>query len=373
MKAVQGMDYGDIDAMLSLQNDVLVPRLSDLPPKQQKQWMLIKVLAVALAPGDCRVLSGLTRELQGPPSFPYIPGGDCCGIVVELPEPPALEKGETALPFAVGDRVVARFVEAPRGALGEYALVSTMVADKVPDGLSSEDASALISASPSIDLAQPFGAKQGERVLVLGAGGGMGAHFCQLLRAKETTSYVVGVSRTPKLLLAPPISCDEAIDYTTTDVFSMTKFQGEENQFDTIVDLAGGGYARLEDARKRGTPSIVKPASQGGRFITTVPPHGPTYEIHSIWAALKIFLFPCLWKAIVSRTLLRGSMPKYSFGFVIAQSRRPATQVMQLAAQGQLEAVIEPFPFTTEGVRKAFRLVESRHAHGKVVIAVAKS
>jgi NADPH:quinone reductase-like Zn-dependent oxidoreductase len=212
---------------------------------------------------------------------------------------------------------------------------------------------------------------------VLGAGGGMGAHFCQLLRRTKggTVSHLVGVSRSPERLLAPPISCDEAIDYATTDVFAMTKFQEEEEdqQFDTIVDLAGGGYARLEDARRRGRPSIVKPAARGGRFITTVPPHGPTYEVHSLWAALRIFLFPCLWKAIVSRTLYRGSLPKYSFGFAITESRHPATEVMTWAAQGQLQAVIEPFPFTTQGARKAFRLVESRHAHGKVVITVAKS
>ena len=32
-----------------------------------------------------------------------------------------------------------------------------------------------------------------------------------------------------------------------------------------------------------------------------------------------------------------------------------------------------PFPFTTEGVRAAFRLQESRHIHGKVVIETAKN
>ena len=366
MKAVQGIDYGDIDTMLSVQDNVPVPRLSDLPPKKQKHWMLIQVLAVALAPGDCRVLSGLTRELQGPPSFPYIPGGDCCGIVVELPPDAPAD-----LPFGVGDRVVARFVEAPRGALGEYALVSSLVADKVPDAISAPEAAALISASPAVDLALPFGKRPAERILVLGAGGGVGAHFCQLLRSKGGAGYIVGVSRNTQSLLDAPISCDDAIDYTTTDVFARTEYQ--ENRFDTIVDLVGGGYARLEECRKRGAPSIVKPASQGGRFITTVPPHGPTYEVHSIWAALKIFLFPCLWKAIVSRTVNRWNMPKYSFGFAIAEERRPATQVMELAAQGKLKAVIDgPFPFTTEGVRKAFRILESRHAHGKVVITVAK-
>ena len=96
MKATQGKDYGDIDEMLSVE-EVAVPHLDDdfqpvekLHPliqsairKDRKTHMILKTLAVALAPGDCRVLSGKTRRFQGPPSFPYIPGGDCCGIVVD--------------------------------------------------------------------------------------------------------------------------------------------------------------------------------------------------------------------------------------------------------------------------------------------------
>jgi NADPH:quinone reductase-like Zn-dependent oxidoreductase len=107
MQAVHGIDYGDIDEMLCVVDGVPVPRLVDLPEKTRKNFMVLRTLAVSLAPGDCRVLSGITRELQGPPSFPYIPGGDCCGIVVELPE----HSPKDALPFSVGDRVAARFVE----------------------------------------------------------------------------------------------------------------------------------------------------------------------------------------------------------------------------------------------------------------------
>lgn len=78
--------------------------------------MIIKTHAVSLACGDCRVLSGLTRELQGPPSFPYIPGGDASGVVVEIPN-----DVKDDFPFKVGDRVAARFVEGPRNALAEVS------------------------------------------------------------------------------------------------------------------------------------------------------------------------------------------------------------------------------------------------------------
>lgn len=381
MKAVQGIDYGDIDEMLHVVNDVPTTQLRIEEEEEDK--MLIQVLTVALAPGDCRVLSGLTRELQGPSQFPYIPGGDCCGIVMALPTASMKHKKKkkkkyanvpSSLPFQVGDRVVARFTEKPMGVLAEYAMVSTLVADKVPDTISSVDAAALISASPIIDLIIPV--RKGERILVLGASGGIGAHFCQLLRL-HGASYVVGVGSPPNChrLLQSPILCNDAIDYTTTDVYSLVQYQNDP--FDTIYDFAGGGYQRLEECYRSQDRMIVKPASMGGRFITTVPLHGPIYEIHSIWRALQIFLFPALWKAIVSRLWTRNQLPKYSFTMAVGNTRTPATKVMEYAMNGSsLKAVVDPkgpFPLTTEGIRQAFRLQESRHAYGKVVIRVSES
>jgi len=83
MRAALGADYGGIGKVLSVQDDVRVPRLDDeykpenkihplikaATKTDRKTHMIIKTLAVALAPGDCRVLSGKTRAFQGPPSF----------------------------------------------------------------------------------------------------------------------------------------------------------------------------------------------------------------------------------------------------------------------------------------------------------------
>ena len=286
MRAVQGKDYGDIDEMLSVQGNVIVPSLSNVPEKKRKNLMVIKTLAVALAPGDIRVLSGKTREFQGPPSMPYVPAGDCCGIVVELPE-------NADLPFKVGDRVAVRFDEKPAGALGEYALVSTRVAAKVPDELSSDGAAALASASPAVELAEKI--QKGERVLVMGAGGGIGSHFCQVLRERGA-SFIAGVSKSKNRLLKSPLSCDKAFDYTCEDPFSSEEFM--KKPFDVIVDFASGGWPRLlEDARQR-IPSIVKPASLGGRYITTTP-DSPTFEAHSIWKLLQYIPFSSLVEGTV--------------------------------------------------------------------------
>ena len=369
MKAIQASDYGDPEDVLSLQTNVPVPRLADLSPKQQKTTMLLKVLAVSLAPGDVRVLSGRTRELQGPPSMPYTPGGDVCGIVTELPPDS---------PFALGDRVAARFVDGPRGALGEYALVSTLVAAKVPDGMSSVDAAALVGATPAMVLAESLLQQKKslpaqQRILVVGATGGVGSHLVQLLRNNPSNSsevFVVGVSDTPSLLLEEPLQCHQAIDYTKQDVYSLPEFQ--KDPFDTIVDLHGGGFLRLLSQEQK---SIVKPASQGGLYLT-ITPDSPWYDVHNIWQGLQIFLFPGLWRALKSRTWARRSLPRYTYKLAIPMdSNQVVTQTWEAVQEGRLRAVVanqgRPFGFTTEQVRQAFQLQASRHTKGKVVVEVA--
>ena len=55
------------------------------------------------------------------------------------------------------------------------------------------------------------------------------------------------------------------------------------------------------------------------------------------------------------------------------EERSHLTRTLELARAGKIQAVIDPrgpFPFTTEGIRKAFRVQETRRGFGKVVIDV---
>jgi len=370
MKAAQGKELGDIDAMLTVEDDVAVPDLMDLPPKKRKTKLIIQTHAVALACGDCRVLSGKTRRFQGPPSFPYIPGGDCSGIVWKLP-PEA--SGDPGYPFRVGDRVAARFAEGPRGALAEYAIVDATVCETIPDNLSFEEGAVLASAAPATLLAERI--RPGERVLVMGAGGGVGSHACQIMRNRGA-SRLVGCALDTDRLLRHPLAYDEAVDYAREDPFANPKFR--EQPFDVFVDLAGGSWRKLvEDgtthcAHKHN--SIVKPASQGGRYLTLVPDEA-LFEATSVMEILKPFLLVPLWRAVQSRLWGRRCMPRYSFAHSLDFERTHLTRTMAMAREGTLKAQMDsrgPFPFTTEGVRKAFRLQETRHAKGKVVIQLVQ-
>ena len=386
MVAAQGKELGDIDAMIEVRDDVELPSTpeemilnSDVPEKDHKKCMIIRCHAVALACGDVRVMSGLTRELQGPPSFPYIPGGDCAGTVFYIPEAARRHGGEdeggegTGCPFQVGDRVAVRFNPARvRGALAEYAIVDYTVCDKLPDNLSFEEGAVLASIAPAMLLSERI--KAGERVLIMGAGGGVGSHAAQIMRKKQGASFIAGVSRTPDRLLQPPLSYDRAIDYTKQDPFDVQEFK--EDPFDVVVDLAGAGsWLRINEDYKKGVKSIVKPASQGGRYLTLTVDTA-IFEFHSMRETMWPFLWVPLFRALKSRLWGRWSLPKYTFAMSLDGERSHLTRTLDMAKHGELKAVIDPkgpFPLTSDGVKSAFHLQESRHIQGKVVVQVQPS
>ena len=375
MKAVQCKDFSDdLDQIMFVEDNVSIPKLTDeysptLPihpliqmatKADRKTHMIIRTLAVALAPGDYRVVSGRTRQVQGPPSLPFIPGSDCCGIVVEV------QPSEHY--FKPGDLVAVRFSNAPRDALGEYSRVSSTVCEKV-DGatLSPIQAACLASASPATQLAEYI--NKGDRVLIFGAGGGIGSHVCQLARNIRGASFVCGVSANPQRLLDAPLNCDKAIDYTMEDVFSMSEFQNKP--FDLIIDLACGGWLQLEEMASKGIPPIVKSWSNGGRFVTPTSDN-PSFEAHSLLPLIRLLVIKPMMRSLWSWIWTRRYMPLFvNANDCLPNDRSIITRTLDLVYQGKLEAIIDgPYDMTTEGAREAFKMVQSRHGKGKVVIKV---
>lgn len=338
MRAVQSANYGNhLDLSVNT-----IPEPAVIP----KGKILLQTHAVALAPGDARVLSGKCKSLNGPPSFPYIPGGDSCGIIKDMGQnDPAL------FGFDVGDRIAARFTEGPRDALAQLALVSPKMAYKVPENLSSEDAAALAS-SATIALHLSRRINQNERVMVVGAGGGVGSHLCQFLRLKGVP-YIAGVSSDPEYLMKAPISCHHALDYTENDILDLNEW-GSDIPFDVIVDLGGSLWPRLLEQSKTSSINVIKSKKEGGRFLTTTPDE-PWFELNGIMDALKIFLFSSLWRATYSRLWKRSSLPSYTYAMSLDNDVEIMKETLSLAGENKLKACIDdrgPFDFTTEGVQR---------------------
>jgi NADPH:quinone reductase-like Zn-dependent oxidoreductase len=166
--------------------------------------------------------------------------------------------------FAVGDRVfgMPRF---PReaAAYAEQVTSPSRQLARTPDGLADVEAAALPLAGLTAwqALVETADVQPGQRVLVLGAAGGVGHLAVQIAKARG--AYVVGTARAEKHAFLADLGADEAIDYTTEDVAARVQdvdvvldpFGDESGQEalpalrdgGILVTLAGAAFAPLHE------------------------------------------------------------------------------------------------------------------------------
>lgn len=177
-------------------------------------------------------------------------GMDVAGVVV------ATGDGVTA--FRPGDEVFGI-------GIGTYAQYARARADKLahkPADLSFEQAAAIaISGLPALQAVRDQAeVQQGERVLVLGASGGVGTFAVQV--AKAFGAEVTGVASTAKLDLVRSVGADHVIDYAAEDPTDGAV------RYDVIIDI--GGNRRLRDLRRALTPKgrlVITGGETEGRWL----------------------------------------------------------------------------------------------------------
>jgi NADPH2:quinone reductase len=146
-----------------------------------------------------------------PHHFPLIPASDLAGIVDEV--------GAGVDWLIAGDHVFGQVgqMELGHGSLAEYTIASAGTIAKRPDSIDPEFGAALPLAGVSaLQSIEPIGLKQGDVVVILGAGGGIGGFATQI--AKNEGAVVVGIAGRDKLDYVRSLGADEAIDYAATDV-----------------------------------------------------------------------------------------------------------------------------------------------------------
>ncbi|CAE7404997.1 EO [Symbiodinium pilosum] len=297
-------------------------------------------------------MSGKTSLVQGPPSFPYIPGGDLCGTVVEV------SKEETQ--FKAGDSVVAMFDTAgPRGGLAEYKLVKAANAALKPSTISAEDAAALPSSALTAMLLCERHVCKGDRVLVLGGGGGVGCHLVQLLKL-HGASFVAATSTQKELLIG--LGVDRVIDRTEENWWEVPEFK--EAPFDLVVDLFG----TREPWERAVSSGVVKSGRLGGRYVTTV---GDTpYMVFRHWWHIFKLMYDMTARGLWTR--LFRSNPRWIYH--LGLEPQDLARLLRRAETGELRAVRDStHDFSLPSLQEAFRIQKSRRAHGKVVIVVSKA
>lgn len=299
-------------------------KMQDRPrPVPGPGQLLLRVIAHSVNPVDWKVASGKLRPLRSV-TFPHIPGFDVSGEVVEL--------GPGVSDYAVGDLVHGRINHTTGGAAAEFAVITTAVAAPIPAGMDPVEAAAFPLAGMTAlqGLRDRAGMPmQGatERVLVVGASGGVGHLAVQIAAAAGAT--VVGVCSTRNVDLVRGLGAHEVVDYTKPDAWA------NQAPFDIIYDCVGGSPGTW-------TPRL----SPTGRFASCMP--GP---------------------GVVLRSLLNPLGLKPVHAVMLKSNTADLRTLDGLFAQGKLRAVVDS-RFPLDQMPAAWERSQSGRVSGKVLVEI---
>lgn len=324
VKAIEYTHYGPPEVL----------HLSEVEkPVPKDHEVLIRIRAVAVNMGDCEL-----RRPEIPNLIWFIvrlafglfkPRNKILGAYLSGEIEVA---GKAVKRFKEGESVFA--CTGPRfSAYAEYICLPEKEAIALkPSNMTYEEAAALPLGLDALHFLRKAEIKKGEKVLVNGAGGGIGTIAVQL--AKHYGAKVTAVDRSEKLDMLRSIGANHVIDYTQED------FAKSGERYDVIFDLVGKqSYARCVSSLK-----------QNGRLLLTNP-DGLSQMLRGAWTS-----------AISGKKVISQFASAKAEDLVILK---------ELAERGELRSVIDR-SYPLEEVVEAHRYVESGQKKGSVVLIVQR-
>jgi NADPH:quinone reductase-like Zn-dependent oxidoreductase len=323
VKAIVQDSYGSAD-VLALE-DIDKPEIGD-------NEVLVRVHAAGVDRSVWHIMTGLPYPIRlagfglRAPKIPVL-GADVAGVVEAV--------GNDATRFRAGDEVFG----VAKGSYAEYARVREDKLAAKPANLTFEQAAVVpTSASTALQGLRDKGQTQpGQKVLIIGASGGVGTFAVQI--AKSLGAEVTGVCSTTKVDLVRSIGADHVIDYERED------FAEGEQRYDLILDI--GGNSSLSRLRHALTPKgtlVIAGGETDGRWLGGVDRQ----------------LRAQVLSPFVSQKL--GT-------FIASVNADDLIVLKELIEAGKVTPVIDK-TYPLNEVPEAIRYLEKGHARGKVVIAV---
>lgn len=275
--------------------------------------------------------------------LPVVIGLDMAGEIVEV--------GTSVTGWQAGDRVLVNPLNKKKGLMGEmmdggmaeYCLVSAEQLIRMPEGVSFEDAAALPVAYGTAHrmLITHNTIKKGDRVLVLGASGGVGTG-CVILAKMLGAEVIACAGSAEKLERLKALGADHVLDYKTTDFskWAVEKYgkpqrRTYEGGVDVVINFTGGDtWVPSLRCLKRGGSLLVCGATAG---------HDPKEDLRYIWSfELKVI----------------GSNSFYDDDLAA---------LMGMIAGGRIRPVIDKV-LPLEQAAEGLRLIQDREVMGKVIV-----
>jgi NADPH2:quinone reductase len=307
-------------------------RVDDVPdPKVGPGQVLVEVRACGVNFPDVLLSRGL---YQFKPSLPFSPGGECAGVVREV--------GAGVTTIAPGDRVAATIVN---GAYVEQICLPEAAVFKLPDAVGFEVGAAtlLTYATTYHALVDRAAVVPGDKLLVLGAAGGVGAAACEI-GALLGARVIAAASSDDKLAFCREHGATDVINYATEDLKDRLKALTSGNGADVVYDPIGGPLAEVA---LRGT-------AWKGRYLVVGFASGEIPKIPLNLVLLKgCQIVGVFWGSFAARDP--------------ARNRAHAAQIFEWVAQGKLRPAVDAvLPFDRAG--EALERLEQRKVKGKLVL-----
>jgi NADPH:quinone reductase-like Zn-dependent oxidoreductase len=317
MKAIVRTKYGSPDVLQLKEVEKPTPKDNEV---------LVEIHAASINKADLYLLRGsLIRLMGGGLLKPKrkILGTDIAGRVEAI--------GKNVKQFQPGDEVFGGC----RGSFAEYACAREDLLTLKPTNVTFEEAAAVpLAAITALQGLRKGHVQPGQKVLINGASGGVGAFAVQI--AKSFGAEVTAVCSTKNLDNARSMGADRVIDYTQED------FTKSGQRYDLII--AANGYHSILDYRHALSPK--------GICVTT---GGSMAQIFQ-----AMLLGPLI--------SLTGSKKTGSMG-IAKLNQKDLVFVKELLEAGKIKPVIDR-RYPLDEVPEAFRYFEEGHAKGKVVITL---
>jgi len=319
MKAIVHTKYGSPDVLEFKEVEKPTPKDNEV---------LVKVHAASLNAADLEHLRGTPMVRIGGLRKPRykILGSDIAGRVETI--------GINIKQFKPGDEIFVDLSVCGFGAFAEYVCVPEKALALKPDSMTFEEAATLPQAAILAlqGLRDKSQIQPGQKVLINGAGGGVGTFAVQI--AKSFGAEVTGVDSTEKLDMVRSIGADHVIDYTQED------FTKKGQHYDLILDVVVS--RSISDYKRALSPKGILRMVGG--------------SMARIFKAM--FLGP-----LISRSK--------KMGIVIWKPNKKEDLVFltELFEAGKIVPVIDR-RYPLGEVAEAFRYLEEGHHQGKIVITV---
>ena len=329
MKAIVYTEYGSPDVL----------QLKEVEkPTPKEDEALVRVHAASVNAADFEMLRGTWSARFGGLLKPKhkILGSDIAGRIEAV--------GRNVTQFQPGDEVFGDLSERGFGAFAEYVCVPENALRLKPSSMTFEEAAAVPSAgvvalqnlrgvgssSLSFLLSDKGHIQSGQKVLINGAGGGVGTFAVQL--AKSFGAEVTGVDSTRKLDMLRSIGADHVIDYTQED------FTKSGETYNVIFDVVG----------KTSFSRSIRSLKQGGCYLLANA--GLSQMVRGLWTSMTSS------KQVIFRTA--------------SEKTEDLLILKELIEAGKIQSVIDR-RYPLEHIAEAHRYVDTGHKKGNVVITVA--